>query len=453
MAQPGQTASVTLRDYVRVVWLRKWVVALVVVACTLTAFFVSNSLTPRYTATALLMYEPPTNIANPLSTSSSTDVNDLTLQTQSVVNTINSPTVRRRAQEILDDAGGSTEDYEIHASILPPDSSSGASVSDVVAVGAESTDPATAAAAANAYAQAVIDTRLASQQARYRSAQDAVEAQMDRYPTAESKVSTDYLLLAQRLQDLQVAEASATGDFAIISPAAVPEAPSSPKPIQNTVVAFAVSLFAGVALAFMIGQFDTRVRTHREVGEILGLPVIGRVPRVPAQLLREGTLVTLTDPGGPVAESLRMLRGNLNWSAVDGDSEVPDDHQWEAGRGQDPALCNLAVVMALAGKKVVVIDADLRAPRVHRVFSLPNDTGLTSVMRESTPLVDALQQYAFEHRDKSKVRLASADKGQERKVASELGVLRVLTSGPMPESGRDRCFPQAGADHHESHRV
>lgn len=429
VAQAGQSPSVTLRDYLSVVWLRKWLVVVVVTACTVTAVGLSYVISPRYTATTLLMYEPPTNIANPLSTSSSTDVNELTLQTQSVVNTINSPTVTRRAQAILgDDASGS---YEVQAAILPPDSSSGASVSDVVAVSAEGNDATLAAEAANAYAQAVIDTRLASQQERYRAAQEAVESQMRQYQTAESKLSTDYLLLAQRLRDLQVAEATATGDFTVISPATPPTAPSSPKPLQNGVVAFALSLFVGVGMAFIVSQFDTRVRTHREVGRILNLPVLARVPRIAEQALHDGELVTISAPAGPVAESLRMLRSNLNWAALDADWKSLLVTSGTKGEGKTLTLCNLAVVMALSGKKVIVVDADLRAPRVHRAFSMSdNSKGLTTVLKERLSWSQVMRPYDLDRRETPLVRVPAIEERQAG--ASEKGALYVLSSGPTP---------------------
>jgi len=430
MPQPGDTQPVTLRDYVRVVMLRWWLVAIVVIACTLTAFLMSARAAPLYSATASLMYQQAANIANPLGSNFGTDVNGLALETQSVVNTVGSPEIKSRAKGLLSGSPGA-QSYKVTASILQPDSSSGGTVSDVVGVTAEGPEAATSAAVANAYAEAVITTRVEREQARLRAAQDAILTQMEAFTTGASKLSTDYLLLAQRLRDLQVAEATATGDFRIIHPATVPEAPSSPKPRRTAVVAFVGSLLAGVALAFIVGQFDTRIRTHRHVTEILALPVVGRIPRVSRDVLRDGTLVTLNEPASAPAEALRMLRSNLSWSSIDREWKSLLITSSEKGEGKTLTICNLAVALALTGKKVVVVDADLRAPRVHTAFSLPNRIGLTTVIMEATRLEDALTPFSLNGTPMTHVHMARGQYSVETATDDD-GTLTVLTSGPLP---------------------
>ncbi len=219
---------------------------------------------------------------------------------------------------------------------------------------------------------------------------------MSAYTTAASRLSTDYLLLAQRLQDLKIAEATSTGDFTIIQPATPPTSPISPKPIQSAAVGFGVGLFAGIVLAFVVGQFDTRVRTHTQAGEILGLSVVGRVPHLGRRLLRDETLVTLTDPGGSVAEAVRVLRSNLDWKSIDDGWKSLLITSSLKGEGKTLTLCNLAVTLALAGKKVVVVDADLRDPQVHKAFSMPNETGLTTVIQGTLSLATAVRPFDLE---------------------------------------------------------
>jgi Mrp family chromosome partitioning ATPase/capsular polysaccharide biosynthesis protein len=430
LTQADTTPSVTLSDYLRVVWLRKWLVVIVVVACTLTAFLASDSKTRVYRTTALMMYQQAPDIANPLGSNSSTDATSLALQVQSVPNTINSPAVSARARELLAQANPVRLGYTVTAAIMPPDSSTGSTVSDVVGVTVESGQPAVSALAANAYAQAVIDLRKKDEQARLREAEDTIRSQMRPYATKGSRLSTDYLLLVQELRSLQVAEGTATGDFEIIQPASPPDSPASPKPKQSAAIGLGVGLFAGIALAFIAGQFDTRVRTHKQASEILGLPVVGRVPRLSRRLLRDGAVVALTEPEGSVAEALRMLRSNLDWTRIDDDWKSLLVTSGRKGEGKTLTLCNLAVTLALGGKNVVVVDADLRDPRVHKTFSMPNGTGLTTVVQGSISLADALQPFTLERPKGSGARMPVTDPVVPS--TSEIGTLLVLTSGQRP---------------------
>jgi Mrp family chromosome partitioning ATPase len=182
-------------------------------------------------------------------------------------------------------------------------------------------------------------------------------------------------------------------------------------------------------LAFIVSQFDTRVRTHREAARILGLPVVARVPRVPRDVLRDGPLVTLTDPDGGVAEALRVLRSNLDWTRVDGDVKSLMISSSQKGEGKTLMVCNLAVTLALAGKKVVLVDADLRDPRVHTSFSMPNGNGLSTVIQGSLALEDALRPFDVD-RNGQVVRTSTVSAAS--RSTSQSGTLLVLTSGPLP---------------------
>ena len=377
----GPEEQVTLRDYLQVVWLRWWLVAIVTAACAITAYTLSALQTPVYESSALLMYQQPANIADPLRSDPSTDVNTLALRTQSVVNTINSPDVTERARETVQPSREGAA-YQVTAEILPPDSTTGATVSDVVKVTAASSDPRLAAAAAGAYAQAVIATRVDAETARLRAAQDAVEAQ--------------------------------------------------------------IGLFLGIAMAFVWAQFDTRVRTHRHVNEILDLPVMGRVPRVSKETLKSGGLLTLTEPHSGAAEAVRMLRSNLSWSSI--------DDRWKSllitssrkGEGKTLTICNLGVALALAGKGVVILDADLRAPRVHSVFQLPNRVGVSTVLSDAASLGDAMSRFDLNGFRKARVSLPGGEAVQEDTDVT--GSLLILTSGPLPPNPGEVVATRRRAD-------
>ena len=99
---------------------------------------------------------------------------------------------------------------------------------------------------------------------RSTTALDAVKAELRDFPEA-AKESADYLILQQRLRDLQILRATATGNFRVLVPASVPKPPISPKPLRSAILGFAVGLFAGIGLAFLLEQFDTRLRRPEEV--------------------------------------------------------------------------------------------------------------------------------------------------------------------------------------------
>ena len=134
--------------------------------------------------------------------------------------------------------------------------------SNVVLITGDSEDPELAAAAANAYADAFVDWRKERQQAQIQKAVDAVEAQLDEYEGA-AKQTADYLMLKQRLQDLVISKATATGNYRVLVQAQVPTAPYAPDPWRAAILGLGVGLFAGIGLAFLLEQFDTRLRTHR----------------------------------------------------------------------------------------------------------------------------------------------------------------------------------------------
>jgi polysaccharide biosynthesis transport protein len=446
LTQHDTTPTNALRDDIHVIWLRKWLVVIIIVAFTLTAFLVANSKTRMYAATARMMYQQQPDISDPLA-GSYTDATGLSLQVQSVVNTVNSPAVTEHAASLLEQSHPDAQGYSVTAAVVPPDSASGTTVSDVVEVTAASARPLVSAAVANAYAQSIIDLRIQSELARLHKAQDAIRSQMAQFSTSASKLSTDYLLLLQRLRDLQVAEATVTGGFTIVQRASVPTSPYTPKPFRSAVIGFGVGLIAGVALAYVIGQFDTRVRSHREAGAILGLPVVARVPRVSRDVLRDGPLVSLTDPSGDVAEAFRVLRSNLDWMRVDGDVKTLLFTSSQKGEGKTLTVCNLAVTLALAGKAVVVVDSDLRDPRVHRSFSMPNATGLSTVISDSLELGDALQSFDLARlrgpvfqtpqvrtggQRNGRLGGLTSNRGADAPSTPESGTLQILTSGPLP---------------------
>ncbi|MGE5619288.1 MAG: CpsD/CapB family tyrosine-protein kinase [Sphingomonadaceae bacterium] len=122
-------------------------------------------------------------------------------------------------------------------------------------------------------------------------------------------------------------------------------------------------------------------------------------------------LVTLSDPRSPAAEAYRSLRTNIQFSCVDTPPRTLLVTGTEADEGKSTVLCNLAVTIAQAGTRVIVVDCDLRRPSVHEIFGLANDKGLATALVEEGEALP-LQQTAVPN-------------------------LRLLAAGPMPPSPAD----------------
>jgi Mrp family chromosome partitioning ATPase len=379
--------GMTLRDYARVLARRWWLILLVAVVAAGSAFLFSWRQTPVYEATAKILYQPRLNVADPLSSVTVTTADARQAELEAVVTVIAGPEMQQIGSERLGETLASPADYEITAEVEP--GSTTATASSVATINARSEDPRTARAAANGYAAAFIDFRKDEQQTQVDKALKALRKRMSGFPEA-AKTSPDYLTLAQRVQDLLILKSTVTGDFKLVVPAALPSDPVEPRPLRSSVLGLAVGLFAGIGLAFLLEQFDTRLRSRHELSTILGMPVLGRVPRF-SNSENPGPLVVVEDPGSHAAEAFRMIRGNLDFVAFDADECSVVVTSCEPGEGKTVTACNLAAAMALAGKRVVLVDADLRRPRVHAVTHVDGDKGLSSVLAGRQSLADALQ--------------------------------------------------------------
>lgn len=248
---------------------------------TLAAYAYSSHKTPYYESTAELLYSPQLNISDPLGQNVDPTVGELQLQNAAA--SITRPQIAKQVATLTSDAGASSG-ASVSAAVANTAPGTSGSSANAVAVTVESADPDVSAKLANAYAQAFVAYSLGSERARLRAAQTVVSAQLKTLAPS----SAEYATLSLDQQDLEILAATATGDFTLAVRASPASTPVWPKPKKTTAEGALFGLVCGIALAFLRERLDVRLHSRREVSEITGLPVLGRLGTIPAAALARG---------------------------------------------------------------------------------------------------------------------------------------------------------------------
>lgn len=177
----------------------------------------------------------------------------------------------------------------------------------------------------------------------------------------------------------------------VISPASVPTEWTSPKVLQNLLLGTLLGLFLGVGQAILRSTLDTRVVTENDLGAVTDSSVIGTIGFDPDAT--EHPLIFQADPNSPRAEAYRRLRTNLQFLELGDRSRSVVITSSIAGEGKTTTAINTASTLADAGQSVLLIDADLRRPKVADYLNLEGAVGLTTVIIGRAQLTDVVQPF------------------------------------------------------------
>jgi capsular exopolysaccharide synthesis family protein len=180
-----------------------------------------------------------------------------------------------------------------------------------------------------------------------------------------------------KMQDLDLRRNAKVEGSRIIEEAIVPSEPVRPKKPQNIMFAGLLGIFFGLCLALLQELLDDRINSPEEAERVLRLPNLGHVPLVEEEGLR---LIRDISTFSPLMESYRSLRTNLNFAAVGNSLRTMVVTSSVPAEGKSTTAANLAMAMALDGKRVIIVDADLRRPSLHKLFRLESSPGLTDVL-------------------------------------------------------------------------
>jgi capsular exopolysaccharide synthesis family protein len=179
----------------------------------------------------------------------------------------------------------------------------------------------------------------------------------------------------------------------VVEPATLPTTPATPNYLVNIPLAVFVGLALGVGLAFVRERLDDRLRGREDFEHRVGAPVLAVVPHASAWKKRkEARLVTSTEPRSAPSEAYRTLRTSLLFNASQNGVRRVLITSSQDEEGKTTTVANLGMVLAQAGKRVVLVDADLRKPRLHRFFGVENRVGLTNVLAQEVEPPEAVVQ-------------------------------------------------------------
>ena len=230
----------------------------------------------------------------------------------------------------------------------------------------------------------------------------------------------------------------------VVEPATLPTVPIGPNKRMTILLAAAIGLLLALGAAFLLDYLDDTIKTPEDVQATTHLATLGAIARIEGESVAD-KLVTITSPKSPNAEAYRILRTNLLFSAVDNPPRSLLVTSSSPTEGKSTTLANLGVVMAQQGQRVVLVDSDLRRPTLHRLFQLPNSTGLTNALLHEHPDRDNLHAVdSGGEPERVDHRATAAQPGR----AARLRAFWRAPQGPVPAR---RCHPTrqpAGVSRH-----
>ncbi len=233
---------------------------------------------------------------------------------------------------------------------------------------------------------------------------------LSRLTFAVNNAATQDKMFSDKLADLSLREQAHHSTARIEQAAIQPGAPVRPKKAYDIALGALFGLFIGVCLALLQEFLDDRINTVEDATRVLALPSLGNVPALSAA---DARLLPQMKGLDPASESYRILRTNIQFVTVDTPLRTLLVTSSSPGEGKTTTAANLAFAMVMDGKRVILVDADLRRPSLHKLLELPTMPGVTDVLLERAALDDALLAHA------------------------ELPLLSILTAGSTPPNPSD----------------
>ncbi len=399
-----------MADYLRVIRQRRLFIVLVAVVCAAAALGVSLVQKKSYDAQASVAVQDANEQSTPLGNGSISPQTPLQVASAHVPQVTRPAVVRAVKRDLRSPLSLDALRSAVQVAVDPN--------SYVVVITAQARTAADAAAIANAFASQ--DAKLTTNETRAAYAQQAkLLAQRIRSlgPAKSADTKAIYIDQLSRLQSLSTVAVPAQ----VSTSASVPTAPSSPKPVRNTVAALIFGLLLGVALAYGRNALDRRLRHAGDVEQLLPHPIVGHVRTAALGHAGAGSNGRghLADPD---QESFRILRQNVRYLSADEAVRTILVTSAMAQEGKSTVAACLAVANATAGKRTLLVECDLRRPVLAARFGLARGPGLTDYLTGHAEPREIMQPVALP---------SPSLNGNSAAASAPAGTLICITSGNL----------------------
>lgn len=430
MGNEAANDGVDIRDYLRPLWKRLWLIVLIIVVVTGGTYLYYDSKEEVYEASTRLFVAP-------------SSLDQLLFGT---VGPQNSQTVENLA--ILLQTGPVAEqvaaklDFEGEPrSLLDSVSAAAEGDSDFIEVVATANSGKRAAAVADAFARVFIGDRAQQIRGEATDALAATEQELNELPSVarDDPAYPQRANLEAQIQQLRLIQSLPAGaggsGLRQVEPAVELAEPVEPDPARNAIFAFAVSFLLGVGAALGLDRLDRRVHRVEDVEDLFGQPVLAELPSVKTPAPMVGGAAVITEP---FKEPFRRLHSNLQRVARERPLKTIVIVSATPGEGKSIVTRNLALTFEEAGKSVAVLDTDFRKPSLAGLFGAESGPGLAGVLSGSSDLNSALQEIPIVGKDGHDAGGESpAQSGyspRSAKSAAGAGGLALVTTGPEPDN-------------------
>lgn len=398
-----QSFSEFLRYYLSLVFKWLWFIFFAALIAGGTAFLISKRLTPIYQAsTELLIDQAPDSRISEYTAILTSERLSRTYSQMVVTRNVLEEVIKQLDLDIA------------YKDLVESVEAEPVTDTQLILLQVENSDPYRAAQITNEIVNVFIDYNQDLQRARYAASIDNLEAQLQELQqeiqsTNDKLASLDnssqhneerdhleanltqsrqaYISLLGNYEEIRALAAQSTSEIVQLGAALPPEQPIRPRVLLNTTLATIFGLILATSAVLIREVLDDMVKTPEEISKTHGLPILGLVAKHSAGVTNP---IAITQPLSPIVEAIRTLRTNIQFNGEGNLIATLLVTSESEGTGKTTLVSNLSVVMAQGDRRVILIDADLRRPMIHKILNLPNQRGLCEAITESNVNIEDL---------------------------------------------------------------